>query len=263
MFARPITALLALAGSSLAFLLGVGCGTTTTVSGTSPLGDAGCADPKIVLDAGGSVEPPEAGAPQCPSGVCNYQAQTGCGVGEACRPQFTATSPGVSPGCEWAGVGKSGATCSSSGDCGAGYFCADNACRKQCCHGDWSACDPGESCFRRLEVKAGGVVTDSEMELCFPVGDCDPLDPSSCAQGLACGIVDPTGAVACLPATDVQPGDACGPTSSCAAGALCVNSHCRTLCRAEACGEPACAPGQGTCVHYNRDPQGVGECTPQ
>jgi hypothetical protein len=28
-------------------------------------------------------------------------------------------------------------------------------------------------------------------------------------------------------------------------------------------GEPFCQEGEGICVHYNRDPQGVGECTPQ
>jgi hypothetical protein len=26
-------------------------------------------------------------------------------------------------------------------------------------------------------------------------------------------------------------------------------------------GEPACKEGEGICVHFNRDPPGVGECT--
>jgi hypothetical protein len=250
---------------SLSFV--VNCGTTTSVSSPSSF-DAGCAEPNEIRDGGGDVEQPEAGAPECPTGICNYQAQTGCPAGEGCRPQFTAASPNVSPGCEATGTGKSAATCATGADCAAGYFCADNACRKQCCNRDWSACDPGESCFRQLQVKAGGVVTDSGMDLCFPVGDCDPLDTKSCSQGLACAIVDPTGAVACVPASTAQPGEVCGAGSSCAAGALCVGgesgaeSQCRALCRAEVCGEPACAAGQGTCVHYNRDPAGVGECTP-
>src|SRR5260221_2350119 len=89
--------------------LTVACGTATSVSSATTDADASCANPNLVLDGGGTVEPPEAGAPQCPAGVCNYQAQTGCADGQACRPQFTATSPTVSPGCEPAGAGKSGA----------------------------------------------------------------------------------------------------------------------------------------------------------
>jgi hypothetical protein len=253
----------------LALLAVVDCGSTTSVSAPSTF-DAGCADPSVVLDAGPDdmIPLPEAGAPECPTGVCNYQAQTGCPANQACRPQFTTVSPDVSPGCEAAGTGKSGATCASGGDCAVGYFCAsDGACHKQCCHGDWSACDPGESCFRELQVKAGGVITDSGMELCFPVGSCDLLDPNSCAAGLACALVDPTGGVACVPASKAQPGDVCS-AGSCAAGAICVESNdgepsrCRAFCSAEICGASPCAPGQGTCVRHSRDPAGVGECTP-
>jgi hypothetical protein len=262
--------LFAVASPCLALLAVVDCGTSTTVSTPSTF-DAGCANPSVVHDAGpvDQVVTPEAGAPACPAGVCNYQAQTGCPTNQACRPQFTASSPDVSPGCEAAGTGKSGAACAKGGDCAVGYYCsADGACHKQCCNRDWSACDPGESCFRQLLVKAGGVVTDSGMDLCFPVGNCDLLDPKSCAQGSACTIVDPTGAVACVPASTAQPGDVCGATVACAAGARCVQgkdgdpSRCRAFCRAEVCGEPVCAPDQGICTHYDNDPAGVGECTP-
>jgi hypothetical protein len=104
------------------------------------------------------------------------------------------------------------------------------------------------------------------MDLCFPVGNCDPLDASSCAQGLTCTLVDPTGAVACVPAGEAQPGDVCS-AGSCAAGAFCVDtgdgdSRCRAFCRAEICGAPVCAADQGTCTRFPRDPAGVGECTP-
>lgn len=257
---------------SVALSLVAACGTTTTVSGPATSdADAACADPHVVQDGGGPVEAPEAGAPQCPSGVCNYQAQTGCAAGEACRPQFSATSPDVNPGCEAAGAGKSGATCAAGSDCAVGYFCAaDKLCHKECCGSDWSACDPGESCIRQLQVKAGGVVKDSGMDLCFPVGNCDPLDSASCGTGQSCSIVDPTGAVACVPAVSAQPGDDCAATRSCAAGALCVETskldnqwRCRALCDAKACGKVACAPGQGICTHKNQDPPGVGECTPE
>ena len=257
-FVRLLTACLALT-------LTVACGTSTSVSDTTTDPDASCTNPNLILDGGGVVEVPEAGAPQCPAGVCNYQAQTGCPDGQACRPQFTAASPTVSPGCEPAGAGKSGAVCASGSDCAVGYFCVDRACRKQCCAEDRLACDPGESCFRPLEVKAGGTVIPSGMELCFPVNDCDPLDATSCSAspGSECKVVDATGAVACMPVSNAKLGDPCSAASACAAGALCVKDECRALCRAEPCAEPACAAGQGTCIHYNRDPAGVGECTPR
>ena len=39
--------------------------------------------------------------------------------------------------------------------------------------------------------------------------------------------------------------------------------ECRRLCKAVAGGaDPFCQSGEGTCVHYNRDPASVGECTP-
>lgn len=250
----------AFAASLLAAALAIGCGTTTSVS--EPVDDAGCRD--TVKDGGGIVDPPEPGAASCPSGVCNYQAQTGCPSGQACRPKFTALSPDVTPGCEAAGTGTSRATCNAGSDCAAGYFCAAGACRKQCCHGDWSACDAGESCIRQLEVKAGGQVVDSGMELCFPVNDCDPLDPAPCpnAPDRECKIVDPTGNVACDPLSSAHAGDACSTQHSCAAGLTCVLDQCRKLCRALACGEPSCAAEEGACVHFTRDPIGVGECTP-
>jgi len=268
-----VTRLLVLVTVSIAALLPVAaCGTSTSTDQppSDDAGDASCTNPNVIPDGGGEpVESPEAGTAKCPSGICNYQAQTGCAVGQACRPQFTATSPDVNPGCEAAGEGKAGATCALGSDCAAGYFCAEKICRKQCCGSDWSACDPGESCIRQLQVRAGGVVIDSGMDLCFPVGNCDPLDSSSCAQDLMCAIVDPTGAVACVPASSAKPGESCAVTGACAAGAFCkVNEKtgvalCRALCRSEGCGEPACAPGQGICVHYNGDPTGVGECTPE
>jgi hypothetical protein len=251
--------------SAATVLLAVGCGTSATVSGgPSAAGDAGCTDQHTVEDGGGVVESPDSGVSACPSGVCNYQAQTGCAADKACRPQFSASSPDVSPGCEAAGSGKSGASCTASSDCAIGFFCAEGACRKQCCGSDWSACDAGESCIRQLQVKAGGKIIDSGMELCFPVNNCDPFGIEPCSDPtLECKIVDPTGAVACLPKGSAGLGDACDTAHACVAGTYCVHDHCRALCNADVCGQPVCAAGQGTCIHFNRDPVGVGECTPE
>jgi len=250
----------ALAATSLLILrFTAGCGTTTSVG--EPV-DAGCTE--TVRDGGGVVDAPEPGAPQCPSGACNYQAQTGCASGQACRPQFSATAPSVEPGCEPAGSGVSGTACSESRECTAGYFCAAGACRRQCCGGDWYPCDSGESCIRQLSVRAGGQIIDSGMELCFPVNDCDPLDTRPCpnAPDRECKIVDARGSVACEPLSTAAQGDACDSSNPCTAGLSCVLNRCRKLCRAEACGSPACDSADGTCVHFARDPLGVGECTP-
>jgi hypothetical protein len=257
---------LAFAAPCLALSAWLGCGTSTTASDpvVTPPPDASCASPSIVEDGGGVIALPDAGAPLCPSGVCNYQSQTGCAADQACRPQFTATSTNVSPGCEAAGSGTSGAVCASGADCAAGYFCAEQTCHRQCCQGDWTVCDPGESCYRQLEAEAGGQVVESGLDLCFPVARCSPLDPSSCGDaGLECHVVDSAGSVACEPNASAEPGDDCSPTKPCSAKALCVLGSCRALCSADPCGALPCAEGQGTCVHYNRDPAAVGECTPE
>lgn len=236
-----------------------GCGTTTT---TQDPPEAGC--PTVILDGHDVVASPPDGAAACPSGSCNYQSQAGCASGLACRPQFSATSPDVAPGCEPAGSGESGDPCLRSSDCAVGFACAGGSCRKQCCGGDWSACPEGERCYRAFDVVAAKMTVDSGMLVCFKVNDCDPLDPSPCpgSTDRECKIIDPTGAVACVPLSSAHEGDACGSGQACAAGLYCVAGTCRKLCRAEACGEPACTSDEGSCVHFNRDPVGVGECTP-
>jgi hypothetical protein len=105
--------------------------------------------------------------------------------------------------------------------------------------------------------------------LCFPVDNCNALDPASCAAvqpGTTCQIVDPTGATSCLAEKKGGAGESC----PCKGGFLCVLqdpktsiSSCRRLCKAVAGGgDPSCPPAEGVCVHFTRDPDGVGECTP-
>jgi hypothetical protein len=131
-----------------------------------------------------------------------------------------------------------------------------------CCGADWSACDEGESCIRTLQVRAGGELLEAGVDLCFPVGTCDLFDPTACEdENRECKIVDPTGAVACAPRSNADVGDACAPPSVCKQGSSCVGGFCVRLCRFEECAEPACGD-DGTCTHFERDPPGVGECTP-
>ncbi len=245
------------------------CGTTTSVN--EPYSDASVAPP-VIVDGGGMIEGPPDGVADCPEGACNYQSGSGCGAGFGCRPQFTASSSDVHPGCEPAGSGVVGSACTAQADCAAGYYCAGGSCRKQCCAGDWSACDAGESCIRQVSVHAGDSIVASGLALCYPVNDCDPLQTGACNGDAKreCKIVDPTGAVACEPVTSAHLGDSCGPDAACAAGLSCVlddcqtcdQGHCRKLCRAVVGGLPACSTDEGPCVHFNRDPPDVGECTP-
>jgi hypothetical protein len=239
--------------------LAAACGSAETTSDASL--SPSC--PAIVFDSTLPIESPPDGPARCAAGDCNYQTQAGCSDDQACRPQFNTTDAEVHPGCEPVGVGESGDACAAPSDCGRGLYCALGLCRKLCCGADWTACDAGESCIRSLEVRAGGRVLSAEAGLCFPVGTCDPLDPLSCADDSdrQCKIVDPTGAVACSPHSTAGLGDACAPPDVCGQGLSCVGNVCTKLCAAEACAEPSCSDAEGSCVHYARDPAGVGECT--
>jgi hypothetical protein len=248
---------------SLSFCLFVGVG------GACGAGDSATADtptqpcPPLVLDTSFPLADPPDGAAACGAGACNYQTQEGCPDDQACRPQFNSTDAEVQAGCEAAGSAESGEACESQGDCARGLYCALGACHKLCCGGDWSACDAGESCIRNLDVRAGGQVISADVALCFPVGTCDPLDGSGCEDDPAreCKIVDPIGSVACAPRSNADVGDSCAPPTVCKQGLSCVGGYCARLCRYAECAEPACGEGEGSCVHFLRDPEGVGECT--
>src|SRR4029079_14246227 len=185
----------------------------------------------------------------------------GCPVDKpSCVPALMADNTAVTS-CEPAGPGASGAACGAWTDCAAGYICAGGACRKLCCGGDWTGCaSPDEHCIQTLQLKgSGGVIVSTGAMLCFPVNTCNALDPSSCsAPGTTCQIVDPTGATACFAEGTGGSLDPC----PCKGGFLCVSGQCRRLCKAvEGGGDPSCQAGEGVCVHFNRDPPSVGECT--
>lgn len=255
---------------SLAVLQLVACGSSDTATGPGGDGDPVCG--MVKLDGGGGVAQPPNGASLCAEGACNYQTQEGCPETQSCRPQYPAGSTSISVGCEPAGEALGGEACKSSADCARGYLCVGESvdalfCRKMCCGGDWSACDAGESCIRQFQVKFTNNKLEYAVDLCFPVNDCDVFDPGSCADQPTreCKIVDPKGNVACAPKSTATLGQPCGPPTVCARGFTCVGAAtrtCRRLCRAEMCGEPSCPAAEGTCVHFDRNPPGIGECTP-
>lgn len=223
--------------------------------------DAGADGPDIILDGGGTIPSPPDGASLCPQGACNYQTNTGCMPPQGCIPYPNGQGQ-APPTCFTLGQNAAGSACQSVDQCAPGTLCAGGVCRKLCCGGDWTGCSSGESCIQNLSISDGngGTIKTGAM-LCLPVNYCDALDPyNGCAPGTACLIVDPTGATACFPEGAGTSGDPC----PCKGGFLCVSGECRRLCKAvSGGGEPSCQDGEGICVHYNRDPQDVGECTPQ
>jgi hypothetical protein len=230
---------------------------------TDPM-DAGADAPVVILDGGGDPAVPPNGASLCPAGACNYQTKEGCAAGQSCVPSPDGMGK-ATPTCAAAGTGLSGAACKGNTECAGGYLCTsptDGVCRKLCCGGDWTGCpSDDEHCIQNVAIKDQTGVFNSGAMLCLPVNNCDALEPSSCGvAGQACQIVDATGATACFNEGTGDSGQPC----PCKGGFLCVKDACRRLCKAvEGGGEPSCKEGEGICVHYVRDPEGVGECTPQ
>jgi hypothetical protein len=215
-------------------------------------------------DGGDDTPDPPDGAAACPAG-CNYQTQSSCATNQTCGPKLVGDR--IEPACEAAGQIPEGAACTDWYDCAPGLFCAAGACRKFCCGGDWSACPAGQSCFRPLFIRnpATDAGVPSGAELCFPVDNCDPLDPNACAEqpGSACQVVDPIGHVACLTEGSRKLGEDCSKSARCARGLLCVGGVCEKLCRTGAgASGSGCGAGEN-CVHFGRDPAGAGECVRQ
>jgi hypothetical protein len=246
---------------SLLFLA-VGCSTSNSSPSSGGTEDASI-DPsrEPILDGGGDVPASPNGEDLCPTGICNYQTGKGCGEGGASSCVPLPSSAGVAPACEAAGSAAIGSPCMQWTDCVSGAVCAQGKCAKLCCGKDWNGCPEGQHCLSpfKVQVPAGDVVS-SEAYLCVPVNQCDALVPSSCSEAkTTCQIADGTGATACLPDGTGEVGAPC----PCKGGYSCVGDKCRRLCKAVAGGgEPSCPIDEGRCVHFNRDPAGVGECTP-
>ncbi len=221
---------------------------------------------------GGGVIPPHPDGPSaCAQGPCNYQTQTGCKDGETCWPDIDESRGTVTPACGVPGARTHGQTCDNVDLCGPGLYCVEGACRKMCCGADWSACPSGESCIHQVDARIddAGATVPAGFDLCFPVNDCDVLDPGACSeQHQVCRIADPLGDVACEQPSSLELGAPCDSPAQCDKGLICAGAAapaqgtCRKLCRWAACGSPACGGSEGDCVHFNRDPVGVGECTP-
>jgi hypothetical protein len=287
----------ALGASLLAGLwLGAACGGAETVS----IPNTTCT-PRLCLAPDVPPGPPD-GATLCPPGVCNYQTQVGCPTGQTCAVSIDPNTGEPSPKCVAAGLRQAGEECDTRTMpstpamlCARGLICvgpqgSPQICRKLCCaeegasYGDWRACDPGESCIRQLQTRieqppgSGNFIThDAKVSFCVPVNNCDVLDSQSCKDDPVrpvCRIADPVGNVACQPSGGAKLGEPCQKEDQCGSVQKCAqridfqgvpqsDKTCRRLCRITLeCGSSACPEGEGVCVHFKRDPEGVGECTP-
>ncbi|HKQ68494.1 MAG TPA: hypothetical protein VJT73_04105 [Polyangiaceae bacterium] len=242
-----------------------GCSSPSSPAGPEQTTSDASSPARIVLDGGGNVPAAPHGEELCPQGSCNYQTGAGCSRDAgpvSCVPLPSGPEAGVAPACESAGAVPNGGTCTQWTDCAPGTVCAAGRCHKLCCGQDWTGCTDGEHCLRPFAIEIGKQTVATGAYLCFPVNDCDALRPEMCAareKGTTCQIADPTGATACLPE---GAGGEYDPCPSCRGGYTCVGDRCRRLCKATLeGGEPSCA-SDDVCIHYNRDPAGVGECTP-
>jgi hypothetical protein len=241
------------------------CGTADSANEGQPVKQCG----KVVVDGGGGIVRPSDGslAPECGAGACNFQSRAGCDTTQSCIPFISGDS--VAAACTNPGTGAVGDACVGPETCGVGTTCAAGHCRKLCCAADWTACDDGESCFTQVEAQLSTGNVPTGAWVCFPVGTCSVLDPKGCDDvGQDCKIVDSRGSEACMPKTGGALGESCGASQNrlCGRGLTCVGEPgaetCRRLCRAETCGDPSCPAAEGACVHFDRDPPDVGECTP-
>ena len=245
--------------------------TSPPTAGNNAGQDGGNNRQTVVLDAGPTTPQSPDGSQAC-VGNCNYQTQAGCGAGQMCAPQVDASNTPVSAQCSVAGTAAAGQAC-TWGQCQPGFICAaDGYCRHLCCGGDWSVCEQNESCTGAVELLAPNSTTpvSAGVGICEPVDACDVFDPSTCPQGKSCYIVDSRGGLKCLPTGTADVDEACSGTQLCKAGLACVvgnennaTGKCRQLCRAvPGGGSPSCPDQDSMCMHFVRNPDGVGECTP-
>ena len=265
--------------SAMAMGWAAACGSADSTTTSTPAPSV-C----LVYSGAGAQMTPDGGTTTkaCPAGPCNYQTQAGCKATETCFPHYDATSNKVVPTCGAIGTQTTGEACNSADQlCARGFICVDGACAKACCGGDDSACETGERCIRQatafLTSSGQKISYDEGLGTCAPINDCNVLDSvSTCksdAKRPVCRVIDASGTVACRPTGDRDLGQACDSANQCGPGQMCagyasgeastnVATKCVRLCKWGDCrSKPACPEAEGPCIHFDRDPDGVGECT--
>ena len=249
------------------------CGSGDTSSASPPPGHC-----TIYYGLAGNPETSAEGgaAPaRCATSPCGYQSQSGCPADGTCFPHFDDKTNTVAPACGEVGTVRAGQACDDKSLCARGLLCVEGRCAKPCCDGDSSVCAADERCVREVKASNGEFVPG--LGTCATINDCDPLSTAACGSDPAwpvCRIIDHVGTVACSRAGERDLGDDCDSAHPCGAGQHCagnessavaatIQTKCVRLCKFGSCGaEPACGKDEGVCVHFDRDPDGVGECTP-
>ncbi|MFC1642326.1 hypothetical protein ACFL5O_06515 [Myxococcota bacterium] len=215
--------------------------------------------PWVILDAGDAAPTAPDGASLCPPGDCNFQTQAGCDEGHACAAVL-ADNKALSS-CELPGQASEGEPCQDQPECAKGLACAGGRCRRLCCGNDWSVCPTGQSCFRSLILQRDDTEVSTGAGVCYPVGECNILDPDACGEGRSCRIVSSRGDVACSQSGTTGTGEACNSPNDCQAQHVCAGGQCYELCLAQEAAEtPPCSGDNQVCVHYQSHPAGVGQC---
>lgn len=190
----------------------------------------------------GVVTPPDAGMNSNIGDSCTFAPDT-CAPTSVC----TQDSPTAEPtSCHQAGSAQLGQSCSVNGNnCAVGQgTCANLGFGPRC----YTGCNGVDLC------------PNSPTDICWLIGEtwgacdlfqqCDPISPV-CPSNRTCSIAASDGTCACIPAGNVQRGQACVPgMNNCAPGqGLCLNVGdgpiCYQVCD-PATGTPACI--SGTCT---------------
>jgi hypothetical protein len=247
----------------------VGCGDDDRSGGrdTGPIpidsGPPRDTGPAIDSGPGRDAGPPTG---MCPSGMCDYVAQTGCMAGEGCYIGM------AGPQCAPSGMGGDGSACMNINDCQSGFTCVVEAmgmpgeCHKMCCAiGSVRDCPMGQSCSTRFVDDMG---TFLGVGFCSSPDSCDVLMQTGCAMGEACYVTDlDDGSVRCLTptATAGAEGAMCEGDQDCQAGNTCLSLDmgmtftCLKYCNAMMGATSGCAEGQ-MCNRLSMGVPNIGVC---
>ena len=215
------------------------------------------------------------GPTSCATGPCNYQTQAGCPAGQTCWPHIDAVKGPVTPTCRAGGSQKKGESVTTNKAVQPGLLLRGRRLPNDVLRrATGRHAPPGESCFHQAMAAIGESLVYAGLRPVLPGGHCDVLDRRrAClaSEAQVCRRRRPDGRGRLHAAErDLALGAACDRLDQCDAGMICAglsgsgptNGTCRRLCRWAACGAPACGASDGECVHFTRDPDGVGECTP-
>lgn len=207
----------------------------------------------------GPTPPPPPG--MCPAGMCDLEAQTGCGAGQACD---WGAPPGMppTPYCRMAGTAGDGQPCNDMTLCQEGLICLGAAgsatCHAICCNDNDAACPAGQTCSIRV-VSEG--MPDSPVGACDAPDNCDVQAQTGCSAAEYCYPAGSDGSTVCASPGTAAAGAACTALNQCARGFICpggASSVCRQVCNPSAM--PTDCPMGSRCQPFEGFEMTLGAC---